>query len=396
MSILYGWELGSFFGHVGPFLPLARALRAAGHSVRLAVASTSSAAQLLDHEEFAWLQAPRCPERIRPEPPLTYADILRRWGYADAGTLLGLTVAWRELMRLAGAQLVLADHAPTALLAARTLGLKAMHFSTTFAVPPRRAPTPAMRPWMPLPDEQAAGIERPVLDSVNRVLQRFGRPPLAALWQLFDVDETALLGFEELDHYPERGPARYWGCLDLGDGTPVRWPEVPGRRVFAYLRTASPHHEAALTALAAREQPTVVFFPDAPRGLAERHARPHLSFAHARPDLGAVVQKADAAVSYGSFTTTIRFLLAGKPLLLLPGNLEQYLLAKRVEQLGAGYAVHPEHPPGDLGGRLHRLLEDPLPAERAREFARRHAGRSQEAVLRDLLRRIGELLAAAP
>jgi UDP:flavonoid glycosyltransferase YjiC (YdhE family) len=151
-----------------------------------------------------------------------------------------------------------------------------------------------------------------------------------------------------------------------------------------------------LAALAAREQPTVVYFPDAPRGLGERHARPHLVFAHARPDLGAVVQQADAAVSYGSFTTTIRFLLAGKPLLLLPGNLEQYLLAKRVEQLGAALVVHPEHPAGDLGGRMRWLCEDPRPAASARDFARRHAGRSQEAVVRDLLRRIAELLAPSP
>jgi hypothetical protein len=64
------------------------------------------------------------PEQQREGPPLNYADILLRFGYADSNDLLGLVVAWRELMRLTGFELVLADHAPTAILAARTLACR--------------------------------------------------------------------------------------------------------------------------------------------------------------------------------------------------------------------------------------------------------------------------------
>jgi hypothetical protein len=82
------------------------------------------------------------------------------------------------------------------------------------------------------------------------VLGRFGKPPLDGVAQLFDVAEDTLLGFPELDHYAERGPARYWGNLpDAGVGEPAPWPAVPGKRLFAYLRIESRHHEAALAAL---------------------------------------------------------------------------------------------------------------------------------------------------
>ena len=111
-KLLYAWEFGANFGHIGAFLPLARALRQRGHEVRWAVAQTGPAARLLAQEGYTWLQAPTCAETPRAGPPLSYNDILLRFGYANREDLLGLVIAWRELLRLTGVTAVLADHAP--------------------------------------------------------------------------------------------------------------------------------------------------------------------------------------------------------------------------------------------------------------------------------------------
>ncbi|MDO8340740.1 MAG: hypothetical protein Q7T59_02095, partial [Candidatus Woesebacteria bacterium] len=206
--IAYAWEFGAHLGHIGAFLPMARALRERGHDIDWIVAQVSSAARLLDKEGFTWLQAPVIAEARREGPPLTYTDILLRFGYANPSDLLGLVVGWRELLRLAGSQLVMADHAPTALLAARTLRLPVVLFSSGFCIPPRQYPMPNMRPWIPLPPERLLAIEQEALVTINAVLAHFGQPPLTAVWQLFDVAEDTLQGFPELDHYAERGAAR--------------------------------------------------------------------------------------------------------------------------------------------------------------------------------------------
>jgi UDP:flavonoid glycosyltransferase YjiC (YdhE family) len=392
LAVFYGWEFGANLGHIGCFLPLARALRDRGHAVHWAVASSTSAARLLDGEGFAWLPAPQCPEQPRPGPPLSYADILLRFGYANASDLLGLTVAWRELMKLTGAQIVLADHAPTAQLAARTLDLPTVLFGSGFYVPPRQIPTPNMRPWIPLPHEQLAAIERPALASVNAVLERFGKPALDGIAQLFDVAEDTLLGFPELDHYAERGPARYWGNLpDAGVGEAAPWPAVPGKRLYAYLRSDCRHHEAALAALQAHEQPTVVFFPGAPEALLARFAAPHMVFVRNPLDLARTGEEADAAITYGSLSTTSRFLLAGKPVLLLPGHLEQFLMARRVEQMGAGLFMDPEKPASDLQQKLQQVVFDPFFTNNTEAFARKYAAFPQEVVIGNLVRRIEEI-----
>jgi len=391
-NVLYAWEFGAGLGHIGAFLPLARTLRQRGHEVRWAVAHTGPTARLLAPEGFTWMQAPTCQEMPRPGPPLSYNDILLRFGYADREDLLGLIVAWRELLRLSRAQVVLADHAPTAMLAARTLGIPVVLFGFGFFAPPRLRPLPSMRPWLVLQPGQLDALEHETLANINAVLGHFGQALLAAVAQLFEVAEDTLLGFPELDHYADRGPARYWGNPpDAGVGDAPAWPNFPGPRIFGYLRTGTVHHEAALAALNALGQPTVIFFPDAPPALIERYAAPHLVFSPKPLDLARTAREADAAVTYASMSTVTSFLLKGKPALLLPGHLEQFLIARRVEEMGAGLLVNPEQAAEDLEQKLRRVLFEPEFALNAQAFARKYANFPQDTVIAHLIRRIEEI-----
>lgn len=396
-KLFYAWEFGAGLGHIGPFLPLARALRERGHQVHWAITQTGPGAQVLDTEGFTWLQAPNLPERVRPGPPLNYADILLRYGYWNQNDLLGLVVAWRELMRLTGTQLVLADHAPTAVLAARSLGLPVMLFSNGFTVPPRLHPLPALRPWQPVPEEQLLALEKEALDTVNAIQAHFDQPSFSALWQIFDVAEEALLTYPELDHYECRGDAYYWGCLpNAAIGVPPPWPPQTGPRLFAYLRPEMPHAEAVLSALHSLGLPTVIYFPGLSTAARQRFDAPHLAFADSPVDLHRAAAEADVAITYSSLATATGFLLAGKPLLLLPFHLEQFLLARRIADLGAALLVNPEQTVGDLGPAILTLLNEPGHAAQARAFATRYAAFSQEQVAHNLVRRIESLVTGSP
>jgi len=90
-------------------------------------------------------------------------------------------------------------------------------------------------------------------------------------------------------------------------------------------------------------------------------------------------------------STTTRFLLMGKPLLLFPGHLEQFLLARRVEEMGAGLLVNPEQAPVDLQTKLRRVLHEHAFTENAQAFARKYAAFPQETVIAHLVRRVEEI-----
>ena len=396
-SVLYAWEFGANLGHIGTFLPVAKELRQRGMGVHWAVTQPHQAVCLLPDSGFTWLQAPVMPEQPRTGPPLNYADILLRFGYAKPRDLLGLVVAWRELLRLSGSSLLLADHAPTAILAARTLGIPAMIFGSGFFTPPQMHPTPNMRPWSPVAEEQLVAADLLALGSINAVLANFGKPPLDFFAQLFCVAEDSLLSFPELDHYPQRGPARYWGMLPAAVAEDSVWPAVPGPRVFSYLRADTLHLEAALQALHALQGSVLIYAPDVPAELVARYAAPHLAFSPRPADLKKVAVQADAGLTYASAAATVAFLMAGKPVLMMPGHLEQYLFARRVEHMGAGMVQHPEQPPHELGAMLQRVVHEPAFRRNAEAFARKYANFDQNAVIGNIASRIQELaLGTAP
>ena len=394
-SVLYAWEFGANLGHIGTFLPVARQLRSRGTTVHWVVSQPHQAARLLPQAGFDWLQAPAIPELRREGWPLNYADILLRFGYSNDIDLLGLVVAWRELLRLTDATLVLADHAPTAILAARTLGIPVMLFGSGFFVPPPVHPTPNMRPWTPVAGERLAANDQQALASINGVLQRYEKPPLDHIAQLFQVAEDSLLSFPELDHYPQRGPARYWGMLPAAVAADSAWPEASGPRVFAYLRPETPHVEAALQALHALAGCMLIYAPGLPGELMQRYAAPHVAFSPVPVDLNKVARQADAALTYASPAATVAFLMAGKPALMIPGHLEQFLFAKRVEEMGAGLIQNPERPAHDLPGMLRRVLFEPAFRANAGSFAAKYANFDQNAVITHIVARIEELADAA-
>lgn len=396
---LYAWELGGNLGHIGTFTPVAQQLREAGHEVTFVVRETH-ACHLLLGRRFGWTQAPRFDGPAHGAAPISYADILAGSGYADPGTLMGLLVAWRTQFQQARPDLVFADHAPTAMLAARTLGIPVMLFGTGFSVPPSRSPWPAMRTWEPNDEGLLAARERQLLDVVNGVLALLDAAPLARLCALFDVAETGLRTLPELDQYQDRPAGRYWGLLahaplpapgpDAPPPPSPAWPAGPGPRIYAYLR-----HEPALAAaiLAAIRQSTgssIVYYPD---WTADVGHPPGMQILTQPADLGRLAHEADIAIANGA-STIGTFLMAGKPVLSIACHLEHYLSGLRLAQLGAGLVLRADGPVDAIAPALQRLHSNGAFGEQARRFAARYAGLHQDAVVSAMCARALALAAA--
>ncbi len=183
--ILFAWELGGGYGHLAPFAPIADRLLARGHELTIAAQDLERAHAVFGSRPVRIAQAPFCGKSYGglADPPLNYAEILMRYGYLDAPLLAGLVRAWRDLLDLAGAEVLVADHAPTALLAALGRGLPRALFGNPFAVPPPLAPTPSMRSWIEVPRERLESSDASVLKVVNASVNG-AVPPLAALHEI--------------------------------------------------------------------------------------------------------------------------------------------------------------------------------------------------------------------
>jgi UDP:flavonoid glycosyltransferase YjiC (YdhE family) len=167
---------------------------------------------------------------------------------------------------------------------------------------------------------------------------------------------------------------------------------LPRPRLFVYLRQQVPHHREVLVAMQQSGYAAVVYFPDAPSELERAMAGSSVRLFRQPVDLQQAVQACDAVVCYASSQTTVAALMAGKPLLLMPSHLEQFMMAQRVAALGAGVVVNPEHATINWAALLEKLFTQPSYQACAQAFAQKYQRFDQSLVLANLVRRIEGLL----
>jgi len=82
---------------------------------------------------------------------------------------------------------------------------------------------------------------------------------------------------------------------------------------------------------------------------------------------------ADLVIAYGSGTAATA-LLAGVPLLLVPQLIEQFIVGRRVEELGAGLYMREERTQHDFAGAIATLRSEASYRQSAGSFAKKYAG----------------------
>jgi UDP:flavonoid glycosyltransferase YjiC (YdhE family) len=389
------WELGGGLGHAGRLKMLAQALLARGHQVSLSLRDLMHTNALLADLDVPKLQAPVWLHQAvgLPSPPGSLAEILLHCGYLEPAALRGMVAGWRAMFELLRPDLVVADFAPTAILAARVMGLRSASMGNGFYSPPPGRPLPPLRG---APAERLAASEARVLRTANALLA--GRPLQHAV-ELLLGDLPLLCTWPELDHYgrADADAVHWFGPSFLPDagGTMPPWPQGAGRKVFAYLKAGHPSHAAVLRALAEEGCHTLVYMPEVAGGAPAPVTSPLLHYLSGPVALSQALAEVDLCVSHAGEATLAQSLLAGVPLLMLPSHAEQFMTARRVALSGAGYNAALMTPSSDWRGALRQVLDDGRYRQAARAVAARHQGFSQQRMNAELAELLERQLACA-
>ncbi|MDP2794924.1 MAG: hypothetical protein Q8O25_12745, partial [Sulfurisoma sp.] len=329
--IVFAWKLGGDYGHLARMLPVALELRRRGHQPVFVARELLGAEVLLAPHDIAWFQAPLWTGQVTNLPEAAgYAELLMRFGFLNPRALTGIARAWRNLLEALRADMLVMDHAPTALLATRGLQLPRVNLGDGFCIPPATRPLPLFRWWQRGNPARQADSEERVRQVANEVLFALGAPPLICLAELLDCDASLFCSFAELDHYPGRAGGEFIGPLfALGQGAPAAWPAGDAPRVFAYLKPGYAALDRVLAALRDAPVRVLAHVPGASRDTLTRFASATLRFSEAPVDIEGARAACELAICHGGHGTTAAMLLAGKPLLLLPMHSEQGMTAHR-------------------------------------------------------------------
>lgn len=398
--VLIAWELGEAFGHLARCLQLAEGLRQRGHKVTLALKDVRLPGGAGAAPGLTVLAAPLIPQHqplYRPgkrPAPVNYADILLHSGFADAQDLRARLQAWQGIISLVCPDVLVADHAPTALLAAHVSGVPHMAVGNGFTLPPAVFPWPSIRP-----DEVVSEMDLQSAESrLNRVTETaqilLGLSEPVRMRDLFDP-QNVLDTFAELDHYGARPDGHYVGPIfTVPRCLRTNWQGKDAPRMLAYLRPEVPGFVTLVQALAKLDAEVLCVAPGLSPEVAKRMATRHLRIALAPVDLPPLFEHADLAISYGNSGFSTQSLLAGVPLLMRPRHVEQALFAQRVEALGAGQLLAGRLDVQDVAATVLALIDEPVSRQAARDFAQRHCNFTPQGAVDQTLAAIEKLFLA--
>ncbi len=369
-TVLLAWELGTGLSHTNGLLVLARRFAEAGCRVLFAFATLDHGNPVLADAGFPVLQAPPARQAPHPSgqrpPAHSFASILAEHGFGDPAALRAGLRAWDTFLGFVKPDLLVADYAPFALLAAHgAMPTAAVSFG--FAIPPPHLEKfPVLRPDAPPPMADDALLAQ--IAAAQRERRRPAPPRLAAITA---GDLHIVRDLPEIDHYDG---LRHGGMI--GPIEPLAAPTPPPAQpsVYAYLRGNHADSRRYAEALARLTVPVAVHFqpPNAPLAAALRQRG--ITVHDVPPPADAAVAAASVVICHGGTGMVSHALAAGRPLVLLPISGETRDNAKRLA--AAGYAEFADPlQPDFFPALVERVIDDRAMAARLAALGQDIAGR---------------------
>lgn len=387
--VLVVWEHGGNLGHVARLLPIVDELLRRGQRVVLAVAQPSAVEPLFAHHtQVKVLQLPQV------IVPLTFsnaavcpADIWLRCGFASPPHAKVCAMQWIALFEDLDPAVVLVDASPMALYATYLAGIPCFAVGHGFELPPLM-PGQNFTPWESdisartkyselVLKSALIGLANALMPEMPSASTRVTRLREAtSVGALLELVPHALCAWPELDHFDrDRNTGCFLGPIwnSLPHAQPLVWPDKPGAKVLCYIGLVDKSLDLLWQALQKFGANVVVLSP-AGHDWACEAARGWGIVVRQQPVLlESILPGCDAVIGHGGMGFTSMALHAGKPVMLLPTQLEQGLLAYQLCRRGLAINITNCLNMARVKTRVTQLLQDAALSQRVKEISMRYA-----------------------
>jgi hypothetical protein len=409
--VLLVWELGGNLGHLMRMQQVAQRLGALGVRCTWVVLDMAQAQPWLAARGLQAVQAPDPGAAWRAQAPQhagahghdirCHADWLWRAGFGQAGVAKRLVQEWQALWQQLQPDAALLDFAPSAAYALQTLGKAYVHMSVGFCTPSSAQVADCFQPWDRAAQQQAQRSHEALLQRLDELGQELaaelsaemgaemgaeiGQRAPRHLLQMYPQARMAYCTFGAMDHFSERsykpnylgaiwGEAHRTNAPPATAQTPSLWPHgSEGARVFAYLNHGAEQVMPWLALLSQSKLEVLAIAPKLPAEQMEQLSHAHMRVQREPVDMQAAFTGCNACITHGGQGLTAASLWHGVPLLLLPRQAEQALLARRLTM--GGLATSTVQPPSAalLQAKLGELLHQGQIRSHVQAFAKAHA-----------------------
>jgi hypothetical protein len=366
----FAWEMGGGRGHVVHLAAVAVSLQRRGYRSFASLVHLNFAGELAPHcEEIE--QAPQLPYRAplaEELPGSRYGDWLGLHHFDDPAVIRNAIARWRAQLAARRPDIVIAEQAPCAILAARSLGLPVVQIGVPVTAPPAgMSAFPAF-----LTDRDATLYDEMVLcTAVNAAIAEFGLPPLPALPSVYACNDQVVASIELFD--------RYSGWRTRPRVPPVvgGWHEPGERRreeLFVYLSTIDRLDPVILTAIASVRVPTrVVVADNLPMAVSVVGRRGAVVESRPRPP-AEIARMARVLVHAGNHGMCCLGVRAGLPQVTVSTQAEHVFDGRQLAEVGTGILVERQRwTVPNIRAAIEQAWEDEAMTTRAVALAERLA-----------------------
>lgn len=222
--------MGSNLGHLANLKLFIDHAVAKGHTVSLAVRELQNVATVLDPTSIQLFQAPLIRHSRIPSqsPTISFTQLIQRQVFADHHELTGLYLAWQSIFDTVAPDLVIYEHAPSALVASLHREWQKWAVGSGFMVPRTDGIFLGVFPRVAKTEQHYRRLlesEKSLLACINRLQQDLGRTPIKSVKEIYQQCDQQLLltlpswitlEFEPMDSILESSfPIRAWSRSGL-------------------------------------------------------------------------------------------------------------------------------------------------------------------------------------
>jgi UDP:flavonoid glycosyltransferase YjiC (YdhE family) len=386
-TVLFAWELGAGAGHLMNLRRLAACLLPHGVRVIAGISNTAAAAALDGvfseiHQVPSWPGTSLNKQERSAHSSATMNDILVGAGLANTVATTSMLEAWDKLLRTTRPDLVIAEYAPAAVLAAQCR-VPLMLFGSGFTLPPE-----SMHRF-PLLHRTAPPVfsEEETLAAVNAAKAAFKWPLLDRLPQIFSGDASFVGTFALLDPYrneritPAIGP--------ILDRSP-KPRKASAETIFVYISRGETLHRDLVSALRPFANRVHIHAPMLSVGQCKELGARGATVAVEPVPLADALADCCLVVHLGGIGVAAEALAAGVPQLILSTHIEQELNGLALEHAGVGRLIRAHDPAStissdaietifasgamamraaELGGAVRAILKEHCPRTKFTDLA---------------------------
>lgn len=334
-SILAAWEIGDGHGHVRNLLAVADILRAAGHQVIFAIpAAQVTASKLVEAARYPVERVllPVQPSLSQYLPAMTqyradsFLDVMGLHAFSQPERLAPLLARYEAAIRSYNVDLVMAESAPAAALAARVANRRCIGIGTSFGIPETHAGMasyPKLDQWPNTPifsDEKiTASINKATGGSYKNVADALA------------FDRIIPFCYPSMDHYGAQRSLSHRGIGPVWQMTPLA--PVRELRGFAYLQSAYPAINDLISSIRKSGIPFTVYVRN---GKFQSGANMEVK---QQFDMERELKQSSFVVHHGSAGIGQACLGAGIAQVCFPYHIENTNNAYRLQNLGVSKAI---------------------------------------------------------